>query len=96
MFVHRLALALGRTVAELYETLTPQEMTEWQAYYQLEPWGAWRDNWHSAQLSTLLFNINRGKHPAAKVKDFMYEDAEVTAANQAKTFVAALKARAKT
>lgn len=90
----RLALALGCTVAELGERITAAELTEWQAFYQLEPWGAWRDNWHHANLASLLYNINRGKNPSIKANAFMYEDAEVSAQKSARSFIAALETRA--
>lgn len=81
---------------ELCDRVSPAEFTEWQAFFQLEPFGAWRDNYHAAMLSALTFNIHRGKATAAaKVSDFMYEDPEITAERQAKTFVAALNARVK-
>ena len=46
------------------------------AYYQLEPFGAIRDNLHSAQIAALIFNSNRGKsQPAIGADKFMYRDA---------------------
>jgi hypothetical protein len=73
--------------------MTPNAFTLWRAYYQLEPWGAWRDNIHSAQIAALLFNINRGKAtPPATVQDYMYEDPEVTAYRRAQTFAGKLRA----
>lgn len=35
----RLALALGRTVAELERSLSHSEFVEWCAFYSYEPWG---------------------------------------------------------
>jgi len=87
-----LALALGMPVAELVERMPADEFSEWQAYWQLEPWGAWRDNWHAAQLSTLIYNINRGKHPSIKPAEFMYRDADTERDNNTRQFVAGLKA----
>lgn len=38
-FLYRLALALGRhDVDELAAELTPDQLDEWAAYYQVEPW----------------------------------------------------------
>ncbi len=70
----RLALALGRTVAELEQSMTCAEFSEWQAYYVLEPFGAWRDNWHSAQIASLIYNTNRGRSPPVKMSEYMYQD----------------------
>lgn len=49
-----------------------QEFLEWEAYYNLEPFGAERDNFHSATLAALLVNTNRSKgmRPAS-YRDFM-------------------------
>lgn len=91
MFLFRLALALGCTVAELNERMTAKELTEWQAYYQLEPWGTWRDNWHFAQFMKLFHDANRGSgSQAAKLSDFMFEDAETTAIRNARMLKAKL------
>ena len=37
-----LALALGRTVAEIEEGMTAAEFLEWQEYYSIEPFGELR------------------------------------------------------
>lgn len=71
--------------------MSAAEFTDWLAYYQLEPWGAWRDNWHAAQIAKLVYDANRGKHPTVKLSAFMYEDAERKAKNAARTFIANLE-----
>lgn len=73
MFAFRLALALGEPHPDhLYAKLTSRQVTEWQAYYSLEPFGedmAWLRN---AIIATLLVNTHRGKRGrAAKPEDFM-------------------------
>lgn len=90
-----MALALGRTVSELEASLSSTEFTEWMAYYTLEPFGQWRDNWHSAQLASLLYNINRGKNKALETADFMYLDPESAQDKRDQEFVASLTAMAK-
>lgn len=40
--MHRLALALGRTVAELVEAIDLDELLGWLAYWSAEPWGEMR------------------------------------------------------
>lgn len=72
--------------------MSAREFSEWLAYWKLEPWGSWRDNWHSANLTALLFNIHRGKRSAMKPKDFMYEDRVVSVQRMAKTFSAKMRA----
>lgn len=68
-----MALGLGCTVAELEERLTSRELTEWLAYWQMEPWGQWRDNWHHAMTQAMLFNIHRGRKAARGPADFFYK-----------------------
>ncbi len=52
---------MGRTVAELEETMSMDEYMEWAAFYELEPWGTpaeddrWRLNY------SLVWAINSDK-----------------------------------
>lgn len=67
-----MALALGRTVQELDNTLSSTELSYWIAYYSLHPFGSDRDNIHSAIISATIANVNRGKNqPAFNAEDFM-------------------------
>lgn len=86
---------MGCTLAELDKRMSAAEFTKWQAYWQLEPWGAWRDNWHSAIISALIYNTNRGKQPSVKASEFMYRDIDTDRAGMAKKFATWLKARAR-
>lgn len=64
----RLALALGRTVAELEATLDAREMAEWIAYDRLEPIGPDGDRLIAANLCALTTAAHfktRGKPRAA-------------------------------
>lgn len=54
--------------------MSSAEFTEYMAYYVLEPFGAWRDNWHAAQLTALMYNVNAGKGKSVSVDEFMYHD----------------------
>jgi len=50
---------LGKTVRQLLDEIDSAELTEWQAYYQLEPFGSLVDDErHGVAVSTLA-NINR-------------------------------------
>lgn len=52
-------MALGKTVRQLLDEIDSAELTEWQAYYQLEPFGSLVDDErHGVAVSTLA-NINR-------------------------------------
>ena len=65
--MHRLALALGRTVAELGVTMTSSELSDWIDYYKIEPWGAWRDNYHAALIASM--HAKEG----TRLSEFFYE-----------------------
>jgi len=92
----RLALALGRTVSELERDMPSSELTEWMSYYKLEPFGQERDNWHSAQIASILANVNRRKNaPAVPVDDFMYRDRTTRKQSETKGFLAGMMALAK-
>lgn len=69
----RLALALGRTVGELEDELGSKELIEWQAYYSLEPFGQWRENYHSAMIAEAIYNTSGRIKKPAKIHDFMIE-----------------------
>jgi len=67
--------------AVMLEQLSARELTEWQAYAELEPFGFWRDHYHFGFLCALLANINRRKgSPPAAPGDFMpfYEKPKLT------------------
>ena len=50
---------MGKTVRQLLDEIDSAELTEWQAYYQLEPFGSLVDDErHGVAVSTLA-NINR-------------------------------------
>lgn len=47
-------------------------MTEWIAYYQLEPFGEERADMRAAIIASTIANVNRSKgQKAYKVEDFM-------------------------
>lgn len=75
MFKFKLALALGRTVSELEQTMSCREFSQWAAFYAVHPFGAERDNLHSAIIASTIANVHRSKgQQAVKVDDFMIKD----------------------
>jgi len=65
-------LALGCTVKELLSRIDSQELSEWLAYYSIEPFGEWRADLRQAITSMIIANVNRSKKSRAyKVKEFM-------------------------
>lgn len=52
-------------------------------YQKLEPWGAWRDNWHAAMIATILANAHRDpKRPPTRMHEFFYKDPETASRQQ--------------
>lgn len=71
--MHRLALALGKTVGELASQLSFSEFVSWCAFYDLEPWGYHMDNWRSAIQPLVAVQIasKRGRGREFTLQDFM-------------------------
>ena len=75
----RLALALGRTVQELGDSLSSAELAEWVAFWSIEPFGdLWRQT-GSICCTTALVNGNKFSKPedfmpSARKKDWQTEE----------------------
>lgn len=69
----RLALSLGYTVRDLQNRIDSRELTEWIAFYNIEPFGEDRADMRQALTSCILANANRDpkKSRAFKPQDFM-------------------------
>lgn len=75
MFLFRLALGLGMTVAELEQRMGSSELQEWMLFWRAEPWGPYRDNIHAGLIASILANIHRKKSaPAVTYQEFMLVD----------------------
>lgn len=61
MLWFRLALKMGRTVAELQDAMSSAEFGEWIAYYSIEPFGERMDDLRAGVVSATIANVNRGK-----------------------------------
>jgi len=68
--VFRLALVLGLPVRELLARMGSDELTEWMAFYQLEPFGDFRADLRSAIVASTLANA----HGSKEGKPFTPED----------------------
>jgi hypothetical protein len=72
VFQYRLALALGMTRQELLARMTSAELSEWQALYQLEPFGDLRADLRAGIVAATVANVNRAKGTSpAKPSQFM-------------------------
>lgn len=47
------------TVGELLRRISSRELSEWMAYYQLEPWGTEQDDWRAGMIAATIANVNR-------------------------------------
>jgi hypothetical protein len=56
--LHRIALALGKTVAEIRATMTVREFVDWQRFAVEHPFPADLIDIHGAMAFALLGNIN--------------------------------------
>lgn len=70
----RLALKLGKTLQELYESMSAYEFSLWAAEYARNPWGEERDDYRAGVIASAVVNISgkmikRGSE--TKPKDFM-------------------------
>lgn len=66
----RLALALGRTVGELMQTISSDELTEWSAFYRLDPFGDLRQDMQAALIASTLANVHAPKGTSYTMADF--------------------------
>lgn len=74
LFDHRLAALLGRTVEEMYATMTASAYQRWQLYWKAEPWGPWRDNLHAALIAREVRRPQLRKGARVEVESFMVRD----------------------
>ena len=70
MFEHRLGLALHKTIGEV-RAIPYAEFKSWQFFSMIEPFGFHDDEYRTAAILAMLYNINKGKGRAKDVSDFM-------------------------
>lgn len=66
----RLALALGKTVREIEETMPATELAEWAQLYEEEPFGDVRADLHAAIVACTVARA-LGGNKQARIKDFL-------------------------
>lgn len=64
---------MGVPVFEV-ETWPAWHINEWQQFYTLRPFGAWRDNYHAAVIADTLAKVNGAK--GSEMKHYFYIDQE--------------------
>ena len=75
--------------------MSAQEFQRWMAYYNIEPFGANRDNWHMATMASLYASAHtqKGKQ-SLTTDDFMFKDPETEKINHIREMMAKFSARA--
>lgn len=59
--------------------MSARELDDWAAYWQIEPWGAWRDNVHAGLVAAVIANVHRGRGvPAFSHANFMLQQRDPT------------------
>ena len=91
----RLSLALGRTVSELEQTLGSGELSEWKAYYLIEPFGQERDNWNTAMIAATVANYSGKLRVAKNIDDFMFIHPQVKRDKETMKTLSIMQAMAK-
>ena len=68
-------------MAELERTLGAAELEEWIAFYESEPFGAYRDNMHAAMIAATIANGNRarGSEPVAPSQFMLGQSVDLAA-----------------
>jgi len=82
-------------VAELEDTLGSGELSKWYAYYQIEPFGQWRDNYHAAIIAANVANYSGNTKQAKQVSEFIYEHEDVHRDKETQRTLAMIDALAK-
>ncbi|MER3438632.1 MAG: hypothetical protein C4346_14170 [Chloroflexota bacterium] len=47
------------TVGELLRRISSRELTEWMAFFTLEPWGTEVEDWRFGMVASVIANVNR-------------------------------------
>ena len=77
------------------ESMTVEEFKSWALYNQRQPFGAWRDNYHSAIIASILWNVNAGKNNSKSPSDFMFKTQTEKRASDTGATLAKLQAMAR-
>jgi hypothetical protein len=75
-----LALRLGYVnVSGMLRSISSEQFLEWMQYDTIEPFGEWRDDWRSAEIVTMIANVNRDskkKREPYRTTDFLVKFGE--------------------
>lgn len=60
------------TVRELLARIDSRELSEWMAYFSMEPWGTETEDWRAGMVASTIANVNRD--PKKQKKPFEPKD----------------------
>ncbi|HFO1839156.1 TPA: DUF4035 domain-containing protein [Escherichia coli] len=80
-FLMALALRMGRTLAELRQTMTASEILMWAEYDRISPVGDVRGDIHNAQLVSAIYGAQGVKVPIDEAVIQWADDAEKASPN---------------
>ncbi len=60
------------TVRELLARIDSRELSEWNAFFELEPWGCEMEDWRTGLVASTIANVNRD--PKKQRKPFEPDD----------------------
>jgi hypothetical protein len=60
----------------LLQTISSDEIAEWAAYYQLDPFGSYRGDLQTANVAMWIAQVNAKKGHTFKLADFMLKFGE--------------------
>lgn len=62
-------------VDKMMSDLTARQLSEWMAYFTIEPWGEERADWRAGNIAAMVHN-SMTKGPRVKAVDFVLSDKE--------------------
>jgi len=72
--LYRVALALGKTVRELSQTMEYKELAQWMAFFKVHGYPDARQEFYGAQLASLMLSVVSKKSNQYKTGDFMLDE----------------------
>lgn len=64
-------MALGMTVRDMLTRMDAKEMTDWIAFWNMEPWGDERSDFRSGVIASTVANVMSSKGRSFTPQDFM-------------------------
>ncbi len=71
------------------------ELSEWKAYYSIEPFGQERDNWNTAVIAATVANYCGKLRTAKNIDEFMFIHPQIKCDKETKKTLLMMQAMAK-